>query len=146
MKKKYGLAIGAQTAKKVKIEMGSALSTKNKQEFQLRGRDLVSGLPKDIAITSNEIAEALNPLLVEIADSVQTVFNATPPELVADIMEKGVILSGGSAQLTHLPQFFEQVFGVPSYVAEDPLFCVARGTGLILNHLDTYKRTLLNKR
>ena len=145
-KKKYGLAIGEQTAEKVKIEIGSAISTKQKKEYELRGRDLVSGLPKDIIITSNEIAEALNPLLMEIADSVQTVFNNTPPELVADIMEKGVILSGGSAQLDHLTDFFEQMFRVSSYVAEDPLFCVARGTGLILNHLDAYKKTLLNKR
>jgi rod shape-determining protein MreB len=92
------------------------------------------------------MAEALSPLLMEIAESVKEVFNVTPPELVADIMEKGVILSGGSAQLGHLPEFFERFLGVPSYVAEDPLFCVARGTGIILDHLDAYKRTLLNKR
>lgn len=146
VKKKYGLAIGEQTAENVKIEIGSAMTTKHKLEFQLRGRDLVTGLPKDIVVTSNEIAEALSPLLMEIAESVKNVFNVTPPELVADIMEKGVILSGGSAQLGHLPEFFERFLGVPAYVAEDPLFCVAKGTGLILDHLDAYKRTLLNKR
>lgn len=146
VKKKYSLAIGEQTAEKVKIKIGSALVTKDKLEYQLRGRDLVSGLPKDIVITSNEIAEALNPLLMEIAASVQVVFNQTPPELVADIMEKGIILSGGSAQLHYLAEFFERFLGVPAYLAEDPLFCVAKGTGLILNHLDVYKRTLLNKR
>ncbi len=146
VKKKYSLAIGEQTAEMVKIEIGSALPTKDKMEYQLRGRDLISGLPKDLVITSNEIAEALNPLLMEIANSVQNVFNNTPPELVADIMEKGVILSGGSAQLHHLPEFFERLLGVQTYVAEDPLFCVAKGTGIILNHLETYKRTLLNKR
>jgi len=146
VKKKYGLAIGEQTAEKVKIEIGSAVPMKNKMEYQLRGRDIASGLPKDIVINSNEIAEALHPLLLEIADSVQTVFNITPPELVADIMDKGIVLSGGSAQLHNLPEFFERFIGVPAYVAEDPLFCVAKGTGLILNHLDSYKRTLLNKR
>jgi rod shape-determining protein MreB len=146
VKKKYGLAIGEQTAENVKIEIGSAMTTKHKLEFQLRGRDLVTGLPKDIVVTSNEIAEALSPLLMEIAESVKNVFNVTPPELVADIMEKGVILSGGSAQLGNLPEFFERFLGVPAYVAEDPLFCVAKGTGLILDHLDAYKRTLLNKR
>jgi rod shape-determining protein MreB len=146
VKKKYGLAIGEQTAENMKIEIGSALPTKTKLEYRLRGRDLVTGLPKDIVITSNETAEALNPLLLEIADSVQDVFNVTPPELVADIMEKGVILSGGSAQLHNLPDFFERFLGIPTYVAEDPLLCVAKGTGLILNHLDSYKRTLLNKR
>lgn len=146
VKKKYGLAIGEQTAEQVKIEIGSALNTKQKMEYQLRGRDLMSGLPKDIVISSNEIAEALHPLLLEIAESVKNVFNMTPPELVADIMEKGIILSGGSAQLHHIPEFFERFLGVPSYLAEDPLFCVAKGTGLILSHLDSYKRTLLNKR
>ncbi len=146
IKKKYALAIGEQTAENVKIAIGSALPTKEKIEHQVRGRDLISGLPKDLLITSNELAEALNPLLLEIASSVQTVFNTTPPELVADIMEKGIILSGGSAQLHHLPEFFERLLGVQAYVAEDPLFCVAKGTGLILSHLDNYKRTLLNKR
>lgn len=146
VKKKYSLAIGEQTAEQVKIKIGSAMATKDKMEYQLRGRDLLSGLPKDISISSNEIAEALGSLLTEIAGAVQNVFNQTPPELVADIMEKGIILSGGSAQLHHLPDFFERMLGVPAYLAEDPLFCVAKGTGLILNHLDVYKRTLLNKR
>lgn len=146
VKKRYSLAIGEQTAETVKIEIGSALPLKEKMEAQLRGRDLLSGLPKDIRITSNEIAEALNPYLVEIAASAQSVFNATPPELVADIMEKGIIISGGSAQLHYMEDFFEKNLGVQSYVARDPIFCVAKGTGLILNHLETYKRVLLNKR
>lgn len=146
VKKKYALAIGEQTAEMVKIQIGAAMSTKDKAEYKLRGRDLITGLPKDIVITANEISEALNPHLLEIASSIQNVFNVTPPELVADIMEKGIILSGGSVQLHHLPEFLERFLGVQAYVAEDPLFCVARGTGLILSHLDTYKRTLLNKR
>jgi rod shape-determining protein MreB len=145
VKKKYSLAIGEQTAENVKIQIGSALVSKEKMEYQVRGRDLITGLPKDIVLTSNEIAEALNPLLMEIAASVQNVFNNTPPELVADIMEKGIILSGGSAQLHFLSDFFERYLGVATYVAEDPLFCVAKGTGLILSHLDVYKKTLLNK-
>jgi rod shape-determining protein MreB len=146
VKKKYGLAIGEQTSENVKIEIGSALPTKHKMEYRLRGRDLATGLPKDIILNSNEIAEALQPLLIDIAESVQSVFNETPPELVADIMEKGIILSGGSAQLHNLTEFFERFLGVATYTAEDPLFCVAKGTGLILSHLDSYKRTLLNKR
>lgn len=146
VKKKYSLAIGEQTAEQVKIEIGSALPSKDKMEYEIRGRNLVSGLPKDIIMTSNEIAEALQPLLVDIATAVQNVFNETPPELVADIMSKGIILSGGSAQLHHLPEFFERFLGVPSFLAEDPLFCVAKGTGLVLDHLDTYKQALLNKR
>lgn len=146
VKKKYNLAIGEQTAEQVKIEIGSALPTKEKMECEIRGRDLVTGLPKNVIITGNEIAEALNPLLVDIASSIQNVFNQTQPELVSDIISKGIILSGGSAQLRHLDDFFKKFFGVAAYVAEEPLFCVAKGTGLILDHLDLYKRTLLNKR
>lgn len=146
VKKKYGLAIGEQTAETVKIKIGAALPTKEKMEYEIRGRDLDSGLPRDVVISSNEIAEALNGHLIQVAKAVQKVFNETPPELVADVMEKGIILSGGSSQLHYLPQFFERFLGVQAYLAEDPFFCVAKGTGLILNHLDTYKRTLLNKR
>ena len=119
---------------------------KEGRHFELRGRDLVTGLPKDITITSNEIAEALNPLLIEIAHSIQNVFNVTPPELVADIMEKGIILSGGSVQLHHLPEFLERFLGVQAYVAEDPLFCVAKGTGIAMEHLDVYKKTIIAKK
>ena len=133
-------------AETVKISIGSALTSKQKLEFQLRGLDLISGLPKDLIINSNEVAEAISPLLNDIAAAVQDVFNSTPPELVADIMDKGIILSGGGALLRNLDEFFERIIGVPSYQAEEPLFCVARGTGIILNHLDTYKRTLLNKK
>lgn len=146
VKKKYGLAIGEQTAETVKIKIGAALPTKEKMEYEIRGRDMDSGLPRDIVISSNEIAEALNGHLIQVAKAVQKVFNETPPELVADVMEKGIILSGGTSQLHYLPQFFERFLGVQAYLAEEPYFCVAKGTGLILNHLDTYKRTLLNKR
>lgn len=146
IKKKYSLFIGEQSAETVKIEIGSALPTKERLEYRLRGRDLVSGLPRDLVITSNEIAEALNPHLLDIAASVQNVFNNTPPELVADIMEKGIILSGGGAHLRYIDEFFKRMTGVQSYIAEDPLYCVAKGTGMILNHLEVYKRTLLNKR
>jgi rod shape-determining protein MreB len=145
IKKKYGIAIGEQTAETIKIEIGSALPMKQKLEFRLRGRDLVTGLPKDLVVNSNEIAESLNQHLVDIASAVQKVFNETPPELVADVMEKGILLSGGASQLRHLGDFFERLLGVQTYLAEDPLFCVAKGTGLILNHVDVYKRTLLTK-
>lgn len=146
IKKKYSIAIGEQTAETIKIEIGSALPMKHKLEFQLRGRDLLSGLPKDMMVNSNEISEALNPYLLDIAAAAQRVFNETPPELVADVMEKGILLSGGGAQLRNLDEFFKRALGVPSYMAEEPILCVAKGTGLVLNHVDVYKRTLLNKR
>ncbi len=146
VKKKYALSIGEQTAEQAKIEIGAALPSKEKREFQLRGRDLISGLPKDIMVDSNEIAEALNPHLMDIVSAVQSVFNTTPPELVADIMDKGIIISGGGAQLRGIDEFFKRTIGVSAFVAHEPLFCVAKGTGLILNHLDVYKRTLISKR
>jgi len=146
IKKKFSVYIGEQTAEQVKIEVGSALPMKEKLSVKVRGRDVASGLPKDVVVTSNEIAEALNPLLLDIAGSVQTVFNATPPELVADIMEKGIIISGGSGLLRNIDEFFKRMSGVNCYVAEDSLFCVAKGSGLVLEHLEVYKRTLLNKR
>ncbi|PIR88612.1 MAG: rod shape-determining protein [Candidatus Harrisonbacteria bacterium CG10_big_fil_rev_8_21_14_0_10_44_23] len=146
IKKKYSVHIGEQTAEKVKIEIGSALPMKDKLSAKIRGRDITSGLPKDVVINSNEIAEALKPLLMDVANAVQGVFNETPPELVADIMEKGIIVSGGGANLRNIDEFFKRMTGVQTYPAENPLFCVARGTGLILGHLDTYRRTLLNKR
>ena len=136
---------GKQTAEKVKIAISSATITRDKKEYRIRGRDSSTGLPKDVVINSNEITEAIHPHLADIMSYVHEVFNDTPPELVADIMEKGIILSGGGAQIANLPLFIKQIIGVNAYVAEDPLFCVARGTGLILNHIDIYKRTLLTK-
>ncbi|MEK7626663.1 MAG: rod shape-determining protein [Patescibacteria group bacterium] len=146
IKKKYGLAIGETTAETIKITIGTALPNRSKTEMKIRGRDLASGLPKDLVINSNEIAEAINPHLVEIMSAVQSVFNVTPPELAADIMEKGIILSGGSSQVRDLEEFIKRSLGVSAYTAEDPILCVAKGTAIILNHLDVYKRTLLNKR
>ncbi len=146
IKKKYGLAIGENTAENIKIGIGTALPTRTKSEMKIRGRDLPSGLPKDMVITANEVAEAINGHLVDIMNAIQAVFNVTPPELAADIMEKGIVLSGGSSQLRELPEFIKRSLGVSAYVAEEPILCVAKGTATVLNHLDVYKRTLLNRR
>lgn len=146
IKKKYNLAIGEATAENVKIAIGTALPNKDKMELKIRGRDLVTGLPKDIIMSSDEIAEAINPHLVDIVSDIQSVFNVTPPELAADIMEKGIILSGGSAQLRSIDDFLKRSLGVSAYPAEEPFFCVAKGTAKVLSHIDVYKRTLLTKR
>ena len=146
IRKKYALAIGESTAENIKISVGTALLNRNKAEIKIRGRDLVSGLPKDLVVNSNEVAEAIAPHLNDIVSAVQSVFNVTPPELAADIMEKGIILSGGSAQLRDLPEFLRRTLGVSAYVAEDAILCVAKGTATILGHLDVYKRTLLHRR
>lgn len=146
IKKKYGLAIGESTAENIKITIGTAVPHRDKLEMKIRGRDLISGLPKDLVFTSHEVAEAIHPHLVDIANAVQSVFGVTPPELASDIMEKGIILSGGSSQLRGLEEFFKQSLGVSAYLAEDSILCVAKGTAIILNHLDIYKRTLLSKK
>lgn len=145
IKKKYSLAIGEQMAENIKIEIGAALTNRSKLEYRVRGRDLVSGLPKDLVINSNEVAEALHQHLIDISAAVQSVFNETPPELAADIMERGIIVSGGSANLRQIDEFFKRTLGVSAYIAEEPIFCVARGASVILNHLDIYKRALLNR-
>lgn len=146
IKKKYSLAIGEATAENIKINIGTALPRRDKMEMKIRGRDLITGLPKDLVVNSNEIAEAINPHLINIVNEVQSVFNVTPPELAADIMEKGIILSGGSSQLRDLDDFFKRYLGVSAYRAEEPFYCVSKGTAMILNHLEVYKRTLLNKK
>lgn len=145
IKKKYNLAIGENTAENIKISIGTAMQNRNKLEMKIRGRDLHTGLPKDMIINSNEVAEAINGHLVDIMNSIQSVFNVTPPELTADIMEKGIILSGGTSQLRDLEEFIKRSLGVSAYLAQDPLLCVAKGTSTILNHLDMYKRTLLRR-
>ncbi len=148
IKKKYTLAIGEQSAERIKIEIGAALTEPEveKKEMKIKGRDLVSGMPRSITIDSNEVAEALYPCLQEIASGIKQVFLNSPPELIADIMEKGIILTGGSALLRGMDRFIEKVVGVPVYRNEAPLYCVAQGTGIILEHLDLYKRTLFSKK
>lgn len=146
VKKKYNLAIGEQTAEKIKIEIGSAIQQKNKMEAEVRGRDLDSGLPKSIVMNSNEIAEAISGYLEEISETIRTVFLNTPPELAADIIEKGIVISGGGGLLKNIDEYISKVTGVNAYVAEDPLYCVAKGTGIILEHVDMYKRAMMSKK
>lgn len=145
IKKKHGLAIGERTAEEVKIAIGSALPQVKEEYVEVRGRDLMGGLPKTIRISSNEITEAVQDELREIINAVKKVLQDTPPELAADVMDKGMVLSGGSAKFRHLDQLITRVTGVPCYVADDPLLCVAKGTGIALENLELYKRTILLK-
>ena len=148
IKKKYNLAIGEQSAERIKIEIGAALPEPEveRKEMKVKGRDLISGMPRSIIIDSNEVAEALFPQLQEIGSAIKQVFLKSPPELIADIMERGIILTGGGALLRGMARFIEKIVGVPVYPAESPLFCVAKGTGIILEHLDLYKRTVFSKK
>ncbi|HUV81086.1 MAG TPA: rod shape-determining protein [Patescibacteria group bacterium] len=146
IKKKYNLAIGEQTAEEVKIKIGSALSEKENRFMEIKGRDLISGLPRTIKISSNEISEAIFDILGEIIKVIKAVLRDTPPELSADVIDKGMILSGGGALLRNIAGRISQETGVPCFLAEDPLLCVAKGTGVVLENLDTYKKSIMSKR
>jgi len=144
LKKKYNLAIGEKTAEEVKIKVGSAmpLTEKEKMTIQIRGQDIIEGLPKNIEITSNDVAEAIGPQLKEIVQAIKNVLRDTPPELSADIIDRGMILAGGGSQLRNLDALIFKATGVPAYVADEAMFCVAKGTGIILDNIEIYKRSV----
>jgi len=146
IKKKHGLAIGERTAELIKISVGSAVKQASEEKINIKGRDLTTGLPKTIEITSNEITEALSENLREVMQIVKGVLEVTPPELCSDIMDRGIVISGGGALLRNIDQLITKVTGVPARIADDPLFCVARGTGIVLENLDAYKKNVITKR
>jgi rod shape-determining protein MreB len=143
IKRRYSLAIGERTAEEVKIKIGAAIAQVKEDHTEIRGRDLMGGLPKTVTVSSNEITEAIQDELREIITVIKQVLQETPPELAADIMDKGMVLSGGTAQLRFLDQLISKTIGVPCYVADDPAYCVARGTGIVLENLDAYKRSIM---
>ncbi len=144
IKKKYNLAIGEQTAEEIKIKAGTALPEKKEAEIEIRGRHLISGLPQNLKIHSNEVCEAITDRLSEIIQVIKSVLRETPPELSADIMDKGMVLSGGSALLRNLDGLIAQKTGVPCFIAEEPLLCVAKGTGVVIDNLNIYKRSIMS--
>ncbi len=146
IKKKYNLAIGEQTAEEIKIKIGTALPEKEERKLEIRGRDLILGLPRTIKISSNEVAEAISDIISEIIQVIKIVLRDTPPELSADIIDKGMVLAGGGALLRNISERISQETGVPCFLAEDPLLCVAKGTGAVLENLDLYKKSLMIKK
>lgn len=140
VKKAYNLLIGERTAETLKIEIGSAIPPEKKETLQVRGRDLVTGLPKTIDITANEIAEALKDTVTSIIDTVKMTLEKSPPELAADIMDRGIVLTGGGALLRNLDRLISQETGMPVFVAENALDCVAIGTGRALEHIHLLKK------
>lgn len=143
IRKKHGLAIGDRSAEDIKIEIGSALPLEDEMEMEIRGRDLVQGLPKTIRIKTNEVVEAIQEALREIVQAVRAVLQETPPELSADVIDKGMVLTGGGANLRNMDRLIAQTTGVPCYVADQPELCVAKGTGVALENLEAYKRSIL---
>jgi len=146
IKKKYSLAIGEKTAEEIKIKIGTALPEKEERFLEIRGRDLILGLPKNIKVSSNEIANAVSDTLFEIIQAIKNVLRDTPPELSADIMDKGMVLSGGGALLRNIDVLIAQTIGVPCFLAEEPLLCVAKGTGVVLENLEVYKKSIMSKK
>jgi rod shape-determining protein MreB len=143
IRKKYNLAIGERTAEEVKINIGSALYMEDKLHMEIRGRDIVTGLPRSITVTSDDVTEAIQNELEAIISAAKKVLQKTPPELSADIMDKGIVLTGGSALLRNIDQLISRTTGVPAYVADDAMLCVVKGTGIALDNLDSYKRSIL---
>ncbi len=146
IKDKHNVALGEQTTEDVKIKIGTALPEKEEKITSVRGRDMVSGLPRTIKISSNEVCEAISEILAEIIRTIKQVLRDTPPELSADIMDKGMIISGGGALLNNIDKLIAKETGVPCFIAEEPLLCVVKGTGVVLENLDVYKKSIMSKR
>lgn len=143
LRKKHNLIIGEQTAEKVKITIGSAIPPKKDERLEVSGSNSITGLPESIMVSSSEIAKALKPTLLDIINAVKDVLQKTPPELASDIMEKGIILTGGGAQLANLDALLTKITGVPCEVAGNPAECVVKGTGIAIENLDNFKKSVL---
>lgn len=146
IKKTRNLSIGEKTAEEVKITIGSALPLEEELEMNVKGIDVLTGLPRVTEVHTNEIVKAINKELREMVRTVKEVFQNTPPELASDIMDTGIIMTGGTSQLRNFPELIRRRTGVKAKIADQALFCVAKGTGIALQHLDTYKRTIIAKR
>ncbi len=146
IKKKHNLAVGERTVEEIKIKIGTAIPEKEEKKLKIRGRDLILGLPRNIEVSSNEICEATGDILTEIIQVIKMVLRDTPPELSADIIDKGMVLSGGGALLRNLPELIAQSTGVPCILVDEPLYSVAKGTGVVLENLDIYKKSIMSKK
>lgn len=146
MKKTYNLVIGDKTAEEIKIKIGSAMPLEEELSMQVKGRDFLLGLPRTVELKTNEVVKAISIQLRDMVKAIKDVLQETPPELSSDIIDKGIIMTGGSSQLRHLPELVFRRTGVKAVLAKDALYCVAKGTGVALEHLDTYKKSIIAKR
>ena len=142
VKRRYNLSIGERTAEEVKMGIGSAVPVAKEQAMEVRGRDQISGLPKTIIMTTNEVVTALQDCLATIVGAAKAVLEKTPPEMASDVVDRGIILTGGGAMLGGMDQLISEQTNVPCQVAENPLNCVAIGAGAALEYLDVIKRSL----
>jgi rod shape-determining protein MreB len=142
VKRRHNLIIGDRTAEELKIAIGSAMPLDEEMSYQVRGRDQITGLPRTITVNSSDITQAIQDSLLSITGAVRTVLERTPPELASDVVDRGIVLTGGTAQLRNLDRLITQEIGIPCYVADNPLECVAMGAGIALDHLDLIKRAM----
>ena len=146
VKREMGLAIGETTAEEIKKNIGCALPLMTTETMEVRGRDLNTGLPKNVIITSEQVEEAIKESIMEIVEIVKQTLEKTPPELASDVMEKGIVLAGGGALIKNLDKLLSEKTGMPVFIAEEPLDCVVRGTGKTLEDLERLKTVLINAR
>lgn len=145
IRRKHNLIIGYQMSEKVKIEIGSATALKKEEKIEIKGRDSIDGLPRSIIISSTEVKDALEDPLKSILEATKKVLENTPPELASDIIDRGLVMTGGTSLLRNLDQFLTKKLGIPCHVADDPLNCVINGIGIALDNLDHYKRSVIRK-
>lgn len=146
IKERYDLAIGVQTAERIKVEVGCAIPLEEEKKIRIKGRDLLLGLPRTIEISSTEVCEAIQDELFEILQAVKSVLKEAPPEISADILEKGMVMAGGGSLLRRVDEYLSNHTGIPTQIADEPFYCVAKGTGITLEHLDVYKRSIMAKK
>ncbi|HRH22444.1 MAG TPA: rod shape-determining protein [Candidatus Paceibacterota bacterium] len=146
IKKTFNLAIGDKTAEDIKMQIGSAVPLEEELVMTIKGRDFISGLPRSTEIKTNEIVKAISRELRDMIKAIKDVLQETPPELSADIIDQGITMTGGSSMLRNLPELVFRRTGVKAVLAEDPLYCVVKGTGIAMDHLDVYKKTIIAKR
>lgn len=146
LKKKHNLIVGDQTAEEIKLKIGSAIILPKIETMEISGRDLVFGLPRTIKITSTDVTEAIRPVLMQIIGAIKGVLEDTPPELASDIIDKGIVMSGGTSLLRNFDRMITEETGVPAHVAENPLLCVVKGTGLVLENIELWKRSVTTKK
>ncbi|MCR4279746.1 MAG: rod shape-determining protein [Candidatus Zambryskibacteria bacterium] len=146
VKKNFNLVIGDKTAEDIKIQIGSAIPLDEELVMNVKGRDFILGLPRTIELKTSEVVKAISKELREMVKAVKEVLQETPPELASDIIDRGIIMTGGSSQLRNLPELMFRRTGVKAVLAKDAYFCVVKGTGIALDHLDTYKKSVISKR
>jgi len=145
LRRKYNIVIGEQTAEEIKIKIGSALPLDKEEIMEVKGRDSLLGLPKMINVGSGEVTEAIRPTLNQMISMVKEVLEETAPELAADIIDKGLVMTGGTSLLRNFDRLLTQELNVSCHMAEDPMFCVVKGTGVALENLDLYRRSIIRK-